>query len=108
MLGAGLRVTSETTHINKAEPRTIGTTGMNPNTAVPPGVRVNTSVPPSAQITVGAGGAGAGTTAWKIATAATVIATQSVTASAPHFVLPFQNSAEINNGDIAANPENPY
>ena len=38
----GLVVANENPIIKSAEIITIGTTGMNPNTAVPPGVRVNT------------------------------------------------------------------
>ena len=92
----------ETTTINKADISTIGTTGMNPKTAVPPGVRVRTSMPERDQISVGGPGAGAGTTCWKIATAVTAAATHTVEASAPHFVLPFQNSAATSKGYSAA------
>lgn len=104
----GLVVTNENTIINNAEMITIGTTGIKPKTAVPPGVRVRTSKPPGAQDTIAGPGAGAGTTCWKIATAATAEATKTVDASAPHLVLPLQNKAAIRSGDKAANPENAY
>src|SRR5215213_11748438 len=102
VVSRGFCVNSDTTIISSAETITIGTTGMNPRTAVPPGVRDNTSTPPGAHRTVAGPGAGAGTMACKIATAMTVSAVQSVTASAPHFVLPFQNNAATSNGDSAA------
>jgi len=102
VLPPGLRVVSDTKIINTAEISTIGTTGINPNTAVPPGVRDNTSTPPGAHKIVGGPGAGAGTIACNTATAATASAVQTVTANAPHFVLPFQNNAATNNGDNAA------
>ena len=98
----GFRVIIDTTIINSAETITIGTTGMKPNTAVPPGVRVSTSKPETDQTSVGGPGAGAGTACWKIATATTEAAVQIVTASAPHFVLPFQNNAATSKGDKAA------
>jgi hypothetical protein len=104
----GFFVAIDTTTINNAEIRTIGTTGMKPNTAVPPGVLDKTSTPPGAQRIVAGPGAGAGTTSCKIATNATASATQTVDASAPYFVLPFQNNAAIKSGDNAAKPENPY
>ena len=53
-------------------------------------------------------GAGAGTAAWNTATATTAAATHSVAASAPHFVLPRQNSAATSSGESAAKPENAY
>ena len=59
--GLGFAVANENPIINSAEIITIGTTGINPNTAVPPGVRVNTSIPPGAQETIAGPGAGAGT-----------------------------------------------
>src|ERR1044072_2791995 len=105
---AGLRVISETPYIRIAEMITIGTTGMNPKTAVPPGVRVSTSHPPSLPKTTDGPGAGAGTKCWNNATANTENATHTVTAKAPHFVLPFQKRAATKRGESAANPENAY
>src|SRR6476620_5885909 len=104
----GLRVAADTNHINSVEMITIGTTCMNPNTAVPPCVLESTSQPPSFPKTMDGPGAGAGTNRWKSATATTENATQTVTDSAPHFVLPFQNSAATKSGESAANPENAY
>jgi hypothetical protein len=43
----------ETTTINNVETMTIGTTGINPNTAVPPGVRDKTSMPATDQTQAG-------------------------------------------------------
>jgi hypothetical protein len=62
----GFFVIKDTTIINNADIRTIGTTGMKPNTAVPPGVLDKASTPPGAQRTVAGPGAGAGTTACNI------------------------------------------
>src|SRR6266545_2709026 len=104
----GFFVSSETPSISSADTRTMGTTGMKPRTAVPPGVRDRPSAPPMVQTTDGGPGAGAGTTCWKIAMATTAAAVHSVTANAPHFVLPFQNSAATSNGESAAKPEKAY
>src|SRR5262245_1479171 len=98
----GFCVSSDTTIISRHDTITIGTTGMKPKTAVPPGVRDKTSTPPGAQRIVAGPGAGAGTIDWRTATATTVNTVQTVTASAPHFVLPFQNNAATSNGDNAA------
>ena len=57
---------------------------------------------------VAIGAAGGGTTAWSTAVAPTVPAVHSVTASAPHFVLPRQNNAASTIGSIAAKPEKAY
>src|SRR5689334_12720978 len=101
MLVPGFWVSSEITIINNTDIITIGTTGINPNTAVPPGVRDKTSMPPGAHTTVGGPGAGAGTTDCNTATATTATTVQIVTASAPHLVLPLQNSAATSSGDNA-------
>ena len=102
VLVPGFCVAIETTIISNDEIITIGTTGMNPNTAVPPGVRDKTWTPPSAHTTVGGPGAGAGTIACNTATATTATTVQRVTASAPHLVLPRQNNAATRSGDNAA------
>jgi len=81
---------------------------MSPNTAVPPGVRDKTSIPANDHDTTGGPGAGAGTTYWYAATAATDSAAQTAAASAPHLVLRFQNNAATNNGASAEYPENAY
>src|SRR5262245_53971679 len=81
---------------------------MSPATAVPDGVRLRRSYPPHEKTTVALPGGGAGTVAWNTATATTAASTHSVDARAPHFVLPFQNSAAIRSGDSAAKPENAY
>jgi hypothetical protein len=104
----GLRVAKDSNHIYSVEMITNGTTGMNPKTAVPPGVRESTSHPPSLPKTTDGPGAGAGTKCWNNATANTENATHTVTAKAPHFVLPFQKSAATKSGESAANPENAY
>ncbi len=104
----GFAVSFETTNISSAETSTIGTTGMKPKTLVPEGVRAKTSVPPTDQKTAGGPGGGAGIVCWKTATAVTAKATQTVEASAPHFVEPRQKSAAIIKGDSAAKPENAY
>src|SRR5215212_452895 len=77
---------------------------MKPNTAVPPGVLDKTSTPPGAQRIVAGPGAGAGTIDCNTATATTATAVQTVTASAPHFVLPLQNNAATNKGDNSSSP----
>ena len=59
---------------------------------VPPGAHTGTTVP----------GGGAGTVDCSTATPATAAAVHSVTASAPHFVLPCQKSAATSSGDRAA------
>src|ERR1700730_10351191 len=59
-------------------------------------------------MSVGGPGAGAGTRCWKIATATTAAAVQTVLAKAPHLVLPFQKSADTSNGESAAKPEKAY
>ena len=104
----GFDVAIETTTISTAERIVIGTTGMNPQIVVPPAVRARTSTPPSAQTTTGGPGAGAGIAAWKTPVRITLAIAQIVEASAPHLVLPFQNSAAIMSGNIAEYPENAY
>src|SRR2546425_12993342 len=94
--------------MSRQETSTIGTTGMKPRTAVPPDVRATRSRPPADHTTVGGPRDGAGTIAWKTATAATPAADQAVTARAPHFVLPRQNRAATSRGARAANPVNAY
>src|SRR4029078_9125088 len=90
--GMDPRVASDTIYIRIAEPIVIGTTGSRPNTVVPAAIRVMTSTPPTAHTVTAAPGAGAGTTDCRTATPSTAAAVQSVTASAPHFVLFFQNN----------------
>src|SRR5262249_29374097 len=99
-LGGG--VPSDTRTIRSDETRTIGTTGRKPATLVPPAVRARTSIPPIAHTTFGGPGGGTGTTCWKNATAPTPATTDSVAASAPHFVLRFQKSAATRTGQSAA------
>src|SRR5258706_358525 len=106
--GLGFGVSRETTSISRADPRTIGTTGMKPRTAVPPGVRASRSSPPTDHTGAGGPGAGAGTTAWKTATAITPAADHSVEASAPHFVLPRQNRVATSRGASEEKPVNAY
>ena len=86
----------------------MGTTGMKPRTEVPPGVRASRSRPPADHTTVGGPEGGAGTIAWKTATATTPAAYQTVTARAPHFVLPCQKRAATSRGARAANPVKAY
>src|SRR5262245_25725667 len=93
------RVASDTTHISSADPIVIGTTGSRPSTIVPAVMRATIVVPPRVQTATAAPGGGAGTTFCRIATPATAAAVQIVTASAPHFVLPFQKSAATSSGD---------
>src|SRR6185503_4706569 len=99
--GSEAGVRRDTIIIRSADPIVIGTTGSRPNTVVPAAIRVMTSTPPTAQTVTAAPGGGAGSVAWRIATAATQPAVHSVTASAPHFVLRFQNSAATSSGDSA-------
>src|SRR5436309_10281130 len=94
--------------MSRQETSTIGTTGMKPRTEVPPEVRASRSSPPADQTTVGGPGAGAGTIAWKAATATTPAADQTVTAKAPHFVLHRQKRAATSRGARAANPVKAY
>jgi hypothetical protein len=76
----------------------MGTTGSRPKTIVPAAVRVIVSSPPIDRTVVTAPGGGAGTIDCRIAIAATAVAVHSVTASAPHFVLPRQKSAATSSG----------
>ena len=97
-------MSDETTAISSSETSVIGTTGMKPRTVVPPAVRARKSIPPAENATRGGPGGGAGTACWNTATPTTAAATQSVTASAPHFVLRLQKSAAISSGESAAKP----
>src|SRR5258706_10568827 len=106
--GLGFGVSRETTTISRADPRTIGTTGMKPSTAVPPGVRARRSSPPTDHTKTGGPGGGAGTTAWKTATPITPAADHKVEASAPHFVLPRQKRAATRRGASEEKPVNAY
>src|SRR5260221_11585112 len=106
--GLGLGVSRETTSISRADPRTIGTTGMKPRTAVPPLVRASRSSPPTDQTRTGGPGGGAGTTAWKTATPITPPADHRVEASAPHFLLPRQTRAATSRGASEEKPVNAY
>jgi hypothetical protein len=81
---------------------------MKPKTEVPPGVRASPSRPKARQTTRGGPGAGAGTAAWKTATATTPAATHKVEASAPQRVLPFQKRAATSRGERAAKPVKAY
>ena len=93
----------DTTIISSAEMIVIGTTGSNPSTIVPVAARVMTSDAADRQYrdaTVPAAAAGPPSEA--SATASTAAAVQSVLASAPHLVLPFQNSAATSSGESAA------
>src|SRR5262249_29710848 len=101
---AGVR--DETTNISSADTIVIGTTGSKPNTVVPAAIRATTVVPPGAQTGTAAPGGGAGTTDCSMATPATAAAVHSVTARAPHFVLPLQKSAATSSGDSAEYPAN--
>src|SRR5260370_26228408 len=106
--GLGFGVRSETTTTSRQETNTRGTTGMKPRTEVPPGVRASRSRPPAEHTTVGGRAGGAGTTAWKTATATTPDADQTVTARAPHLVLQRQQRAATSRGASAAKPGTAY
>ena len=66
------------------------------------------SAPPTVQTGMVTPGGGAGMTACSRATPAIVAAVQITTASAPHFVLPRQNSAATSRGSSDAKPEEAY
>src|ERR1035438_6791844 len=103
----GGAVSSETTIMHTAEPSTIGTTGRKPKTVTFTIVRSN-RWPSAGKInTTGLPGAGAvpSEMVCRYHVSSSQPATQRVEASAPYFVLRFQNRAAIITGAIAANPE---
>src|SRR5688572_21346994 len=97
--GSERAVARDTTNISSAETTVIGTTGRNPRTVVPAVIRAMTSTPPTAQTVTAVPGGGAGTADCSTATPAIAAAVHTATASAPHFVLFFQNSAATSSGD---------
>src|SRR5215207_5992585 len=99
--GSEPAVARDTMSIRRPDMSVIGTTGRNPSTVVPAAMRAMTSTPPTAQTVTDVPGGGAGTVDWMTATPAIAAAVQSATASAPHLVLFFQNSAAISSGDSA-------
>src|ERR1051325_3660049 len=105
LLGGG--VISETRIIHKAEPRTMGTTGRKPRIVTLAVVRSN-KWPSAGKIERGGWpglGAAPSEIFCKYQVSTSQAATHSVEASAPYFVLRFQNRAAIMTGAIAAKPE---
>src|SRR5688572_30426098 len=91
-----------------AEMMVMGTTGRKPRTIIPAAALVTISVSPIEKTETAVPGGGAATVVWTTATVSTPATVQSVTASAPHFVLFLQNSAATSSGDSAANPAKAY
>src|SRR6187549_2534850 len=104
VVGPGLAtgVSADTTTIMSADTTVIGTTGRKPATIIPAAARVMTGVPPGLHTGISVPAGGAGIVVCTAATNATAAAVHSVAASAPHFVLPFQNSAATTSGASAA------
>src|SRR5262245_29321676 len=94
-------VSADTTTIMSADTMVIGTTGRKPATIIPAAARVTTGAPPGLQTGISVPGGGAGMVVCTTATNATAAAVHTVAASAPHFVLPFQNSAATSSGASA-------
>src|SRR4029453_16552515 len=97
----------DTANMSAAEISVMGTTVSIPKTIVPEAALVTTSTPAMANRLTSDPGGGAGTSACTTAIVVTAPAVHNVTASAPHLVLPRQNSAPTRSVASAEHPPTP-